>query len=106
MWDSIFTPGLSFQHALPLGTINALPANRCIARLLLLLLPLLCWCCWLLLLLAVVELEVVVVVGCGTSRGARAGIRSASAGNPGFQLEVTPCFMVCPLCFAFGMHLF
>ena len=47
-----------------------------------------------------------VVVGCGTSRGARAGsrgararIRSASASNPVFQLEVTPCFVVCPIFF-------
>ena len=51
------------------------------------------------------------VVGCGASHGARAGsrgapagIRSASASNPVFQLEVTPCFVVCPLCFAFDMH--
>ena len=54
-----------------------------------------------------------VVVGCGTSRGARAGsrgaragIRSASASNPVFQLEVTPCFVVCPLFFAFDLHNF
>ena len=65
----------------------------------------------LLVLLAVVEVEV--VVGCGTSRGARAGsrgaragIRSASASNPVFQLEVTPCVVVCPLCFAFDMRNF
>ena len=52
-------------------------------------------------------------MGCGTSHGARAGsleartvIRSASASNPVFQLEVTPCFVVCPLCFAFDMHNF
>ena len=76
------------------------------------LLLLLCWCCWLLLLLAVVEVEVV-VMGCGTSHGARAGsleartvIRSASASNPVFQLEVTPCLVVCPLCFAFHKHNF
>ena len=41
----------------------------------------------------------------GLAQG-RAGIRSASASNPVrqhdvFQLEVTPCFVVCPLCFAF-----
>ena len=55
----------------------------------------------------------VVVVGCGTSRGARAGSRGARAGtrpasasNPVLQLEVTPCFVVCPLCFAFDMHNF
>ena len=58
------------------------------------------------------EVEVV-VVGCGTSRGARAGsrgaragIRSASASSPVFQLEVTPCVVVCPLCFAFDMRNF
>ena len=54
-----------------------------------------------------------VVVGCGTSRGARAGsrgaragIRSASASSPVFQLEVTPGVVVCPLCFAFDMRNF
>ena len=59
-----------------------------------------------------VEVEVV-VVGCGTSRGARAGSRGARAGtrpasasNPVLQLEVTPCFVVCPLCFAFDMYNF
>ena len=52
-------------------------------------------------------------MGCGTlrgaragSRGARAGISSASASNPVFQLEVTPCVVVCPLCFAFDMRNF
>ena len=39
-------------------------------------------------------------------RRARAGIRAAAASNPVFQLEVTPCFVVCPLCFAFDMHNF
>ena len=67
-----------------------------------LLLLLLCWCCWLLLLLAVVKVEV--VVGCRTSRGARAGICSAFASNPVcqhdvFQFEMTPCFVVCRLFF-------
>ena len=59
-----------------------------------------------------VEVEVV-VVGCRTSRGARAGsrgaragIRSASPGKLVFQLEVTPCYVVCPLCFAFDMFTF
>ena len=53
------------------------------------------------------------VVGCGTSRGARAGargaragIRSDSASNPVFQLEATACLVVCPLCFAFDLHIF
>ena len=32
--------------------------------------------------------------GGGGSRGARAGTRPASASNPVFQLEVTPCFLV------------
>ena len=51
--------------------------------------------------------------GCGKSRGARAGsrgaragIRSASDSNPVFQLEVTPCLVLCPLCFAFHTHNF
>ena len=59
-----------------------------------------------------VEVEVV-VVGCRTSRGARAGsrgaragIRSASPSKLVFQLEVTPCYVVCPLCFAFDMYTF
>ena len=45
-------------------------------------------------------------MGCGTSRGARAGVRSASASSSMFQLEVTPCFVVRPLCFAFDMRNF
>ena len=53
------------------------------------------------------------MVGCRTShgaragsRGARAGIRSASPSKLVFQLEVTPCYVVCPLCFAFDMYTF
>ena len=53
-----------------------------------------------------VEGEVVMVGAFGTLRGARAGIRAAFASNPVFQLEVTPCFVVCPLCFAFDMYTF
>ena len=101
MWDCILTLGLqAFPFSMPLSIINALPAHGCISRLLLLL-------------VAVVEVVEVVAVGCGTSRGAcagsrgaRAGIRSASASSPVFQLEVTPCVVVCPLCFAFDMRNF
>ena len=58
-------------------------------------------------------LLVEVVVDCRTSRGAHAGsrgarawIRTASASNPVLQLEVTSCFVVCPLCIAFDTHIF
>ena len=49
-----------------------------------------------------------VVVDSRTARGARAGSRgarawrcAATASNPVLQLEVTSCFVVCPLCIAF-----
>ena len=44
----------------------------------------------------------------GSRRVARglAGIRSASPSKLVFQLEVTPCYVVCPLCFAFDMYTF